>query len=120
MVHLGADNLEIATVFAARLRLRQANLSNLGVSIGGPRDMRGFRLGRQSKKDRPGNDACVVTGHMGELQPACDIANGIDPPVRGGPQPVVDRDPAPLIGNIRLFKGQLFDIHLASHRHQEV
>ena len=103
----------------ARLRLGQADLRQFRIGIGDMRDMRGLGLGGQAQHGRADDDAGVVAGHMGELQPPRHVADGRGAAV-GGPEAAVGLD-APLGGlDPGLVEGEPVDIGFAPHGDQQV
>ena len=86
----------IAAMRVARLGLGHADLRQLGIGIGDPRQRAVIDLGRQAEQRVADDDAGVIAGDMGELRPARDIADGIDAAV-GGAQAPVDDERAALV-----------------------
>jgi hypothetical protein len=74
---------------------------------------------RQAEQRRPDHDAGLIPRHMGELQPARCIADGMDPPV-GGAQAGIDRDALWAGLDARLGKPQRLGLHPPARRDQQM
>ena len=91
----------------------QAHMGQFRVRVGHPRDLvRPFGLGGEAKKRVADDDARVMARHMGELQAARHIANGVNFFV-GSPQAAVHGDALGRIFHARRFQVQTIHIGLS-------
>ena len=103
----------------AGLGLGQADLGNLGVSVGDPGHGVVVHLGRQGEERVADDDAGVIAGHVGELIAAGHVADGEDLAVAGA-QPPVDDDPARGVVDLRRLQAQAVDVGPAAGGDQQM
>ena len=103
----------------ARLGLGQADMGELGIGEGHPRDDVLVHLHGQAKQRVPDDEAGMIVGEVGELPPARDVADGIDAPV-GGLEPLVDDDPAAVVCDAGLLEAETVGVRAAAGRDQEM
>ena len=83
-----ARSLDPVAVFGAGVCFGQADMRDLRVGIGNPRDHVGAIADRQTEQRVADHETRLVARDMGELQTARDVADGIDPAVRDRTQAV--------------------------------
>src|SRR5262245_49365638 len=94
-------------------------MGKLGVGEGYPRYDLFVHPRRQPEQRVPDDEAGMVVGEMGELPAAHDVADGVDPRVRGL-EPLVDEDPIAISGDAGALEGEIVGIGASAGRDQEM
>ncbi len=105
---VGPENPDLVAMAAAGFRLAQADMAEFRRGIGDPGNEIAVFLRRQAEQNGTDHQAGMIAGHMGELQAAGDVADGVDPAIAGAQAPV-DLDALSAVGNTRLFQIQTVD-----------